>query len=135
SAPIAPPPVADRPTARSAVPQAPPPYTPLRWNEDYGYLKDPARRTDFLDPIKYIPLNADGDWYLSLGGQARYRYEYFNNANFGAGPQDEDGYHLTRLLAHADLHLGQYVRFFIQGKSAMEDGREGAPRPSDSDEA
>src|SRR5437762_10071267 len=43
----------------------PPPYSVVRWNEDYSYLKDPARRGDFFDPIKYIPLNEKGDWYLS----------------------------------------------------------------------
>jgi hypothetical protein len=112
----------------------PPPYTPLRWNEDYSYLKDPAKRTDWLDPIKYIPIGDDPDTYLSLGGSARYRYEFFDNNNFGAGPQDDDGFHLTRFLAHADLHLGKNLRGFVQIKSAMEDGREGGPRPIDSDE-
>jgi hypothetical protein len=112
----------------------PPPYTALRWNEDYSYLNDPAKRTDWLDPIKYIPIGDDPDTYLSLGGSARYRYEFFNNNNFGAGPQDDDGFHLTRFLAHADLHLGKNLRGFVQLKSAMEDGREGGPRPIDSDE-
>ena len=111
-----------------------PPYTPLRWNEDYSYLKDPARRSDFLDPLKYIPLGDDPEYYLSLGGSARYRYELFNNNNFGAGPQDDTGFHLTRLLAHADLHLGPMLRGFVQVKSSMEDGRAGGPRPIDSDE-
>ena len=122
--------------AQPPVPTAspPPPYTPVRWTEDYSYLKDPAKRTDFFDPIKYIPLNEKGDWYLSLGGQARYRYELFNNNNFGSGPQDDTGYHLTRLFAHADLHLGQHVRGFFQLRSAMEDGRNGGPRPVDADE-
>src|SRR5690349_8825552 len=36
----------------------PPPYAPLRQMEDYSYLRDPARRTDLFDPIKFIPLNA-----------------------------------------------------------------------------
>ena len=112
----------------------PPPYGPLRVNEDYSYLKDPARRTDLFDPIKYIPLNDRGDWYLSLGGQARYRYELFNNNNFGAGPQDDDGYHLGRFLAHVDLHLGENLRSFFQIKSALEDDRVGGPRPIDADE-
>src|SRR6266516_4701312 len=120
--------------AASHAADAPPAYAPLRWSEDYSYLKDPARRTDGFDPIKYIPLNAAGDWYLSLGGQARYRYELFNNNNFGAGPQDDDGYHLGRFLAHADLHLGENLRGFFQVKSALEDGRVGGPRPSDADE-
>jgi len=119
-------------------PGPPPPYSVVRWNEDYSYLNDPNLRTDFLDPIKYIPLNDSGDFYLSLGGQARYRYEYFNNANFGAGTQDADGYHLLRFLAHADLHLGPNVRLFVQGKSSLiEDGGIGPggdPRPIDADE-
>jgi hypothetical protein len=112
----------------------PPPYAPLRWMEDYSYLKDPAKRTDFFDPIKYVALNSSGDWYLSLGGQARYRYELFNNNNFGAGPQDDDGFHLGRFLGHADLHLGENLRGFFQVKSALEDGRVGGPRPTDADE-
>ena len=112
----------------------PPPYTPVRWNEDYSHLRDPARRTDFFDPIKYIPLGDDPETYLSLGGSARYRYELFNDNNFGAGPQDDTGYHLTRLMAHADLHLGKHLRGFVQIKSALEDGRAGGPRPADADE-
>lgn len=124
--------------ARGAQPPpptaSPPPYSPVRWTEDYAYLRNPARRTYAFDPIKYIALNPTGDWYLSLGGQARYRYELFNNTNFGAGPQDDTGFHLTRLFAHADLHLGQNLRGFFQLRSAMEDGRFGGPRPVDVDE-
>ena len=122
-------------TPRPGTGAGPPaPYTPVRWNEDYSYLKDSAKRTDLFDPIKYIPLGDDPEFYLSLGGSARYRYELFNNNNFGGGPQDDTGYHLTRFLAHADLHLGPMLRGFVQVKSAMEDGRVGGPRPVDSDE-
>ena len=71
------------PTKGAATPQAPA-YTPVRWNEDYSYLKN-APDADFFDRIKYIPLGVD-DWYLSLGGQLRYRYEYFNNFNFSPPP-------------------------------------------------
>src|SRR5258706_2296801 len=113
----------------------PPPYTLVRWNEDYSFLKN-APHTDLFDSIKYIPLGPD-DWYVSLGGQYRYRYEYFNNLNFSPPglAQDEDGYHLNRILAHADLHFGPNFRVFVQGKSSMEDGRDGGPRPVDADEA
>lgn len=118
---------------------APKPYSAVRWDEDYSYLKDPAARTDYTDPLKYIRLGAD-DVYLSVGGQVRERYEFFNNylfsppATSAAGPQDDDGYFLTRLLVHADLHATQYFRLFVQGKSAMEDGRDGGPRATDADE-
>ena len=38
----------------------PPPYRLNRADEDYRYLRDPARRTDFWDPVKYVPLNDAG---------------------------------------------------------------------------
>lgn len=120
--------------APAPAPPAPGPYTPVRWNEDYRFLKDPARRTDFFDDLKFIPLNNDGDIFLSLGGQARYRYEYFDEANFGAGPQDDNGFHLVRLLAHADFHVTRHFRFFAQGISALGFDREGGDRPTDEDE-
>jgi hypothetical protein len=132
------PPLSEPPGVAPAKPGTgagpPPPYHLSRWGEDYSYLKDPARRTDFWDPIKYIPLNEEGDWYLSLGGQVRYRYEFYEDNALGAGPQDDTGFHLLRTLVHADLHLGKNLRGFIQGKSALEDGRFGGPRPADDDQ-
>ncbi len=114
---------------------AAPAYTAVRWNEDYSYLAK-APKSDLFDPIKYIPLGSDPDWYLSIGGSFRERYEYFNNVNFSpaTAAQDEDGYYLTRILLHADLHMGKNLRVFVQGKSAMEDDRFGGPRPVDADE-
>src|SRR6266436_6558011 len=44
---------------------AAPDYKLLRFDEDYSYLKDPSRQTDFWDPIKYIPLGCCEDRYLS----------------------------------------------------------------------
>src|SRR4051812_10671336 len=125
--------------AQATAPPAnkPPQYTLSRWDEDYRYLRDPAEGEaprDFFDPIKYIKLNDKGDIYLSLGGQVRYRYEYFNEFNFGAGPQDPNGYHLLRMLAHTDLHLGENFRVFVQGKSSLIEDRDGGPRAVDADE-
>jgi len=54
-----------------------PPYQPLRYDEDYSYLRDLTRRTEFWDIIKYVPFNDKGKWYLSVGGEVRERYEYF----------------------------------------------------------
>jgi len=125
------------PAPKAAVaPPAPPPYTAVRWSEDYLYLSK-APKTDFFDGIKYVPLGSDPDWHVSFGAQARLRYEYFNNFNFAppTAAQDEDGYYLTRLFAHADLHLGKSARVFVQGKSSMIDDRVGGPRPIDADEA
>jgi hypothetical protein len=66
--------VADARAQEEPSPDRPPPFAPLRYDEDYSYLRDPAARTGdllSLEPIKFIPLNPTGDWYLSLGGEVR----------------------------------------------------------------
>lgn len=121
-------------TATTQPTVTPPKYTIPRWNEDYSYLRNPANSTDWLDPLKYIPLNGAGDWYASFGGQIRDRYEYFNNYTFGDGPQTRDGYNLLRITEDLDVHMGPDLRVFLQGASAFETGRDGGPRPPDRDE-
>ena len=111
-----------------------PAYTVVRSNEDYTYLRDPSKHDDLFDPIKYIPITKDGKTYLTFGGDVRERYELFNDASFGAQPQDHDGYYLTRLYTYGDLHIGDNFRFFGEIKSAMIDQRTGGPRPTDADE-
>lgn len=108
-----------------------PAYTELRYDEDYSYLKDSANRTDIFDPIKYIPLSEKEGWYLTLGGEVRDRYENFQNYLFGSGPQSPNGYNLLRVMSHADVHFGPYVRVFTEGISATEQDRVGGPRSSD----
>jgi len=110
-----------------------PGYALNRADEDYRFLHDPSKRTDYLDPLKYIPLNETGSWHLSVGGEARERYEYFNRPNWGRDPQDS-GYLLQRYFLHGDLRMGENVRFFAQVQSSLEDGRRGGPRPTDRDE-
>ncbi|HZL71690.1 MAG TPA: alginate export family protein [Planctomycetota bacterium] len=111
---------------------APPPYKTMRSEEDYRYLRDPGRRTDFFDPVKYIPLDDEGETFLTLGGDLRLRYEHFRNPGWGSGP-DEDGSLLQRYMFHADLHPAESFRAFVQFKSCLEYGREGGPRPADED--
>jgi hypothetical protein len=125
---------ATSPPAHAPVPSqsSPPPFQSMRYEEDWSYLKDESRRSERLDSLKYIPLDKTG-WYLSLGGEARIRYEYFDNFNFGAGPQDDDGYLLQRYLLHADAHFGKRIRVFTQLQSAIGSWRNGGPRPTDDD--
>src|SRR5262245_14212594 len=66
---------------QASSPPSPPPFQALRYDEDWSYLGDESRRSEWLDRMKYIPLNERG-WYLSLGGEARIRYEYFSQFNF-----------------------------------------------------
>ena len=118
--------------AEAATPQAAPAFKSLRYDEHYEYLRDPQRSTSSLDALKFIPLDADGTSYLSLGGEMRQRFELIHHVAWGSGPEDDNGYLLQRYMLHADLHLGA-TRAFIQLKSGLEEGREGGPRPTDRD--
>ena len=76
---------------------SPPPYTLLRFNEDYSYLADPARRSDPFDALKYISLSADDSLsYLSLGGDLRERYENFTYPGFGVSPNPSRNHDLLQ---------------------------------------
>jgi hypothetical protein len=107
-------------------------YELLRSEEDWSFLRDPGKRTDIFDPIKFIPLDEEGRIYLTLGGEARIRYEYFHDPDWGAGP-DRDGALLQRYMLHADLHAGPHLRLFGHLKSGLENGRAGGPEPPDED--
>ena len=73
----------------------PPPYKVLRFDEDYSCLSNPTNRTDWVDPIKYIPLRAgEPGWYLTLGGELRERFEGNYRPNFGIGGNEADSYWL-----------------------------------------
>ncbi len=110
----------------------PPAYNILRYEEDDSYLRDPAKRTDFLDPLKFIPLDADGHVYLTLGGEMRQRFEHYSGFGVSNGSVDgrADSYYLARYLLHADLHAGDAFRVFFQLKGNTELGRRGGPRPT-----
>ncbi|MCX6952615.1 MAG: alginate export family protein [Verrucomicrobia bacterium] len=108
-------------------------FKALRYEEDYSSLRDEPPSRAFADRLKFIPLDATGGAWLTLGGESRSRYEYFSHAQWGAGPQDEDGYFLQRTMLHADWHLAEAVRVFVQLKSGLEAGRNGGPRSTDED--
>jgi len=94
-----------------------PAYKLLRYEEDYSYLKDPSRRTDFWDAIKYVPVSHREDWYMSFGGFLRERFEILHNGDAGAAPANAHGNNadlLERYLLHGDLHFGPNFRFFGQ---------------------
>lgn len=128
----------ERPQLNSPAPQKANPVRPafkqLRYDEDWSFLRDPLEQTDYLDAIKYIPLGQHEGWYLSLGGELRPYYELYHNEDWGAEPEDNNGFLLQRYMLHADLHLGKQVRFFGQVKSGIAIGRKGGPRPPDEDQ-
>lgn len=120
-------------TTGNAASNSPPPLKNLRYDEDFSRLRDATKRTDWLDRLKFIPLNRSKSWYLTLGGEMRQRYETYRNAGFGAGVQDADGYLLERYMLHADFHFGKRFRVFTQIKSGLLENRSGGSRAADTD--
>jgi hypothetical protein len=105
-----------------------------RQDEDWSWLRDPAARNHPFERWKFISLSQGGSAWLSLGGEIRERYEYFDHANWGAGPQDDNGYLLQRYMLHGDLHAGEHFRLFTEAQAGLDAGRNGGPRPTDRDE-
>lgn len=85
-------------------------YNVSRWAEDWRSMRDPAKRDDPLDRLKFLPLTTDGDVYLTLSGEFRFRVQETTNPDLRDRPaQRQDR---TRVYAGADLHLGEHVRFY-----------------------
>ena len=82
--------------------------------------------------MKYISLGRE-NWYVSLGGEIRYRYENYENSGFGTDLETSSGYILQRYLLHSDWHFGNHFRLFTQFQSGLEEGRNGGPRLTDKD--
>ncbi len=100
--------------AAQPAPTARPAYRELRFDEDWSVLADPSALPshDLFDPLKYVELG-DSVW-VSFGGQLRARFESWNDYDFS----EDQVIGLGRVMAHADVHFGERVRFFIEGKSA-----------------
>jgi len=110
-----------------------PPFKLLRCDEDYSFLADSTERTDFWDVVKYIPIAGGRAGFLSFGGEARERFEVYQNEFFRTNPNADNAYFLQRYLLHADYHPAEWLRAFGQLQSSLEDGRPGGPRPTDRD--
>jgi hypothetical protein len=122
------------------TPQAPPnpntpPYTMLRFNENYSYLDNPSNRTDLFDPLKYIPLNpSDPNSYVSFGGSIRERFEHYTGPGFGLpGLPKQDDYLLQRITLDADFHINDNLRVFAQGISGLQLGGNQTATPINND--
>jgi hypothetical protein len=88
-----------------------PPFLITRYDEDYRYLAVDGASTDLYDRFKYIHL--PGQAWLSLGGELRERYDVLDAPRYGIGAA-RDTYLLQRLMLHADLHLNEGLRVFVQ---------------------
>jgi Alginate export len=120
------------PTTAAATPSpASRVYPIIRADQNWGFLANPANRTDPFDSLEYIPLgSAPKDWYVSIGGEIREVNESIGNDLWGKAPY-ENSYLLQRYLFISDFHLGPRLRAFFELKSNTENGRIGGPRPID----
>ncbi len=99
-----------------------PPFKPLRYDEDYSFLKKDTAGS-WYERMKFSPLSEKGDIFLSYGGEIRFQYFYTRNEKWGDEQKDKDGYVFTRWLAHADLRIGKHFRTFVQLQSSLANGR------------
>jgi len=103
-----------------------------REEEDWSFLRDPSLRQDFWDPIKYIPLRRRRatDYFLTISGEARERWEQTGNNNWGEQPF-WNSFFLQRYMLGFDFHLGRNFRTYVEFKTGIESFRIGGPRPID----
>ena len=105
------------------VPQA------LRWTEDWS--KKPADDAPFLEKIRHISLDADDDVYLSIGGEARVYYTNWKHSTLGLRANDDNDPVQTRLRLVGDLHVGPYVRAYVELGDNREHGEQFATPPNE----
>lgn len=112
-----------------------PSYENLRFRENWCSLADLSAcdRRDGFDALKAIRLTADGCVRVDFGGQARLRFESFDQQNAGGIPGSDDWW-LARVRLHADVRAGAHLRAFVEGIYAYADGRDAGPRPVDENE-
>jgi hypothetical protein len=113
---------ADAVSASGAAATTRPAYKTFRYDEDFSTLADPAQRTLPLDELKYLRLADHPRVTLTLGGEARTRYEYYGEPGFGRRGRAYDDFVLQRLLLHADCRVGDHLRLFAQTVSGWEAG-------------
>ncbi len=117
-----------------ACPAAAAPYRFLRQNEDFGFLRDPACRSDLFDPIKYIPLGPGGEQFLTFGGDLRLQTISARYLSFGTEGGDNHNVAIERLHLHSSLRLSPNLRGFAELKSNHQQNREPGPLAVDVDD-
>jgi hypothetical protein len=95
-----------------------------RWEENYLWLSRKTEPLTDYERLKYIHLGGAPENYLSLGGEARYRFDGYGPYLFGLTTNGKTfGSDQERMLLHGDLHLTEYFRAFVQVDAAAEQGR------------
>ncbi len=103
----------------------------LRFDEDYSRIGDSIRNTKIWLRTKNRSFDGSGSIKASYGFDYREMYELIKGYDARGV---SDGYWLTRLMAHGDIHFGKRFRTFAQiGRGIVAEG-ELPIRPVDKDE-
>lgn len=105
------------------------PMQSVRWSEDCSSLASIERHG--VERLRYLPIVADGKFYVSLGGELRARWESQNRIDFGIGGAPQTDSVALRGLLHADIRAAKGPRLFAQMSIAAQNGRSPGPRPFD----
>jgi hypothetical protein len=110
---------------RGAQPLIPPGsvYRPDHAAEDWSVLAAPARRTRPWHDAKWRPLPGGGS--LTLGADAKVRWEAADRPLFGVTGAEADSYLLHRVMLHADWRPSRHVQAFVQLAHHDSEGRSG----------
>lgn len=100
----------------------------FRWMESYQDFT-PIKKEP-LSAIKRLKVSSERDYYLTVGGDYRGRYEHYSSQAFGLISNESSNSRLQRFLIHADLQLDS-SRIFVQLSKFTEDGLINGPRPLD----
>jgi hypothetical protein len=108
-------------------------FKSFRYDEDYRNAGD-SIAPSWYDKLKFTPMNKRRTAYISAGGEIRYQYFQYKNEDWGDASHDSDGFILTRILLHSDLHINPSLRVFVQLQSSLSDGRVTEPPPVEQNE-
>jgi len=87
-------------------------FNTMRYNDNFTWMASDST-WDWYGLVKHIPIRSSPS-FLSLGGEVKYQYFLVSNGLWGYLPQDDDGYVLTKVLFHTDVHLTDNFRAFLQ---------------------
>ncbi|HEY0800101.1 MAG TPA: alginate export family protein [Steroidobacteraceae bacterium] len=114
--------------AQVAEPVACPPKA-FRFEEDCSDLR--GHTLTGLDSLRYVSLDADGDWWLQFGGQYRFRLEHLDEPNYGVGGIPGYTAEGNRILGSALLRSSAGFMLFAELGVATERGRKPVERSFD----
>src|ERR1700751_2235806 len=95
--------------------------------EEYWPAHHPGQPKNFSDMINHIPIRSNKG-FISLGGNFREVYEYYDNHLWGRGAQDSNGYFLHTTIVQAAFRYNKNIRGFAQAQSSFLSGRNGGAR-------